>query len=122
MQNLEQSIKETQRLIQRALTGQHEIQTISNFGQFRTAGLLLKSTKHLVKGFKKLFKALYKEYIDAGQIERCDFDEPATLMQLKICIEYYNEQIKLLKHARKDYWHRLINADIFELIFGEQHD
>lgn len=122
MQNLEQAIKETQQLIQRALTGQHEIQTISNFGQFCMAGLVIRSTKQLVKGFKKLFKALYKEYINAGEIERCDFEDSATLMQLKLCVEYYGEQIKLLKRARKDYWHRLINADIFELIFGEQYD
>lgn len=122
MQNFEQAIKETQQLIQRALTGKHEIQKISKFEQFRTAGFLIKSTKHLVNGFKNLFRSLYKEYINAGQIERCDLQEPLTLLQLKTCIEYYGEQIKLLKRARKDYLHRLFDTNIFELIFGEYHD
>lgn len=112
---IEEQLAETQRLIDHALAGVHSVQKVENHAQSVVCGQMITATKKIAKGFKILAGEVYREYLKADQITRCDSTLAVGINNLLIAANFYVEEVKLLKKARKAYWKYLWTTPIPEL-------
>ena len=112
---IEDQLAETQRLIDYALAGVHTTQKVENHTQSVVCGQMISATKKIVKGFRILAGEVYKEYLKADQLTRCDSALAVGINNLLVAANFYAQEVELLKKARRAYWKYLLTAPIPEL-------
>lgn len=113
---IEKQLAETQRLIDHALVGVHSVQKVENHAQSVVCSQMISATKKIAKGFKILAGEVYREYLKADQLTRCDSTLAVGINNLLVAANFYAQEVKLLKNARRAYWDYLWSAPISELL------
>ena len=102
-------------LVKKALKGkQSDFEFIRTYEACKTARLYKISVKRVFKAFKTLYKKLMKTYAKDILTDEQQLEMLISMMQFKICYDYYKKEYELAKDMLSEYRAYLSSGHIFD--------
>lgn len=102
-------------LVNKALKGkQSDFEFIRTYEAFKVAKLYKISVKKVYKTFKTVYKKLMKTYAKDILTDEQQLEMLMSMMQFKICYDYYKKEYELAKDMLSEYRAYLSSGHIFD--------
>ena len=102
-------------LVKKALKGkQSDFEFIRTYDECKTVRLYKISTKRVSKAFKILYKKLMKTYAKDIMADEQQLEMLMSMMQFKICCDYYKKEYEIAKDMLHEYRSYLFGGHIFK--------
>ena len=102
-------------LVKKALKGkQSDFEFIRTYEMCRVARYYKTSTKRVSKAFKILYKKLMKTYAKDIMADEQQLEMLMSMMQFKICHDYYKKEYEIAKDMLHEYRSYLFGGHIFK--------
>lgn len=102
-------------LVNKALKGkQSDFEFIRTYEAFKVAKLYKISVKKVYKTFKTVYKKLMKIYAKDILTDEQQLEMLMSMMQFKICYDYYKKEYELAKDMLSEYRAYLSSGHIFD--------
>lgn len=102
-------------LVKKALKGkQSDFEFIRTYEAFKVAKLYKISVKKVYKTFKTVYKKLMKTYAKDILTDEQQLEMLMSMMQFKICYDYYKKECEIAKDMLSEYRAYLSSGHIFD--------
>lgn len=102
-------------LVNKALKGkQSDFEFIRTYEAFKVARLYKISVKKVYKTFKTVYKKLMKTYAKDILTDEQQLEMLMSMMQFKICYDYYKKECEIAKDMLSEYRAYLSSGHIFD--------
>ncbi len=106
-------------LIHRALDSKHSDFEFLRSAQDRTSAKIVRFSYATVsKMFKKLYNSTYKTYLKQVELGNQDIETLMALKQFKHCMEFYDDEAKIVDDMLDEYSEYLFSGHILDMLLG----